>query len=117
VPFTDQAIETVFKAVVPKFFKVTFTFLLPMQNDVEGLSTEAIPASGGMGVNSSAPISGLDALRVCPSMSSLIVETGVAFPFMPAALTCRSEVEVYPGSSDTELASIPEADFHAARLL
>ena len=83
---------------------------------VDGLSIEAIPASGGTEVNSSAPISGLVILRACPSISSLMPLTGVPLLSIPAALACKSEAEVKDGSTDTECASMDAPLCHADKL-
>jgi len=58
------------KSINPNFASKTDTEFEPAQYDAVGLSILATPASNGEGVNSSAPISGVDVLRVVPSISS-----------------------------------------------
>lgn len=62
--------------------------------------------TGHPDVNSSAPISGVVAFLVSPSMSTVMPDMGVAFASAgEPALQCKSVAEINDGLAEIELAS------------
>ena len=88
----------------PKFLNEATMLVVEPEQALIGETIWVNPASFAIGVNSSAPISGVVVFLVSPSISVVIPPYGIPVPFNIGLVVCKSVLLIKAGLIETECA-------------